>query len=58
MNEQHLHVIEQVQQHTTTTFPLDCLLEWNGGMEHRNRILEWPELCLKMGFNWNFGSNV
>ena len=61
MNEQHWHVIEQVQQHTTTTFPLDCLhrtigmewwngmVEWNGGMEQWNRILEWPKLCYKNG---------
>ena len=44
--------IEQVQ-HTTTTFPLGCLYR-TSGMEHRNGILEWPKLCLKvMGFNYN-----
>ena len=29
---------------------LGCLesVEWNGGMEHWNGILEWPKLCIKL----------
>ena len=50
MNEQHWHAPSLSKFNIPLLHFLYAVynVEWNGGMEHRNGILEWPKLGLKL----------